>query len=169
MPGALLVNGTVGAGKTAAADAAGDLLAEAGVPHAVIDVDWLRRSWPSPAGDPFNSAITLRNLAAVARNFLADGAERLVLAGVIESRDERDRYARALGVPLTVCWIRTGLATVRARLHRRHEHDDGLDWHLRRSGELDAVLEAAAVHDYTVDGTAGDPRAVAAAVLKGWP
>ncbi|WP_425563916.1 hypothetical protein, partial [Nonomuraea longicatena] len=72
------------------------LLDEKGVPGAVIDVDWLRRSWPSPPDDPFNHAVTLRNLAPVARNFRAGGAERLILAGVIESVAERDDYARAL-------------------------------------------------------------------------
>ena len=82
-PAALLLNGTVGSGKTAVADALGDLLADREIPHAVIDLDWLRRAWPSPPGDPFNHAMTLRNLTAVATNFLAAGAERLVLAGVL--------------------------------------------------------------------------------------
>jgi len=51
---ALLINGTVGAGMTSVAERVGDLLTEAGVPNAVIDLDWLRRSWPSPTGDRFN-------------------------------------------------------------------------------------------------------------------
>ena len=102
-PQGLLVTGTVGAGKTAVAEALGDLLAERGVPHAVIDVDWLRRSWPSPPDDPFNGGITLRNLRAVARNFLDDGARLLVLAGVVESRAERESYQDAIGVPMAVC------------------------------------------------------------------
>jgi hypothetical protein len=34
----------------------GDLLSEEGIANAVIDLDWIRRSWPSPAGDRFNSA-----------------------------------------------------------------------------------------------------------------
>lgn len=92
---ALLINGTVGAGKTSVAEALGDLLAQAGIANAVIDVDWLRRSWPEPPGDPFNGAITLRNLRAVARNYREAGALRLVLAGVVESRAERAAYAAA--------------------------------------------------------------------------
>jgi hypothetical protein len=35
-----LITGTVGTGKTSVADAAGDLLAGARLPHAVIDLDW---------------------------------------------------------------------------------------------------------------------------------
>jgi Ni2+-binding GTPase involved in maturation of urease and hydrogenase len=36
---ALLINGTVGAGKTSVAETVGNLLTEAGVPKAVIDLD----------------------------------------------------------------------------------------------------------------------------------
>jgi hypothetical protein len=69
---ALLITGTVGSGKTSAA---GDLLTARRIPNAVIDVDWLRRCWPSPPGDRFNGALTLRNLNAVTRNFV-DAASR---------------------------------------------------------------------------------------------
>ena len=75
----------------------GDLLTETGVPNAVIDLDWLRRSWPSPTGDRFNVAMALRNLRSVARNYQDAGAVRIVLAGVIETRDGRDRHEDALG------------------------------------------------------------------------
>ncbi|TDD47231.1 hypothetical protein E1286_18320 [Nonomuraea terrae] len=168
MPSALLITGTVGVGKTSAADAAGDLLAGAGVPNAVIDLDWLRRAWPAPPDDPFHGALTLRNLRAVAVNFLAAGAERLVLAGVIESRDERLRHEEALAVPLTVCRVRVALPEVRRRLAARHADDPGgLDWHLARAGELSAILDVAQVADYTVDGTGARAR-VAARVLDGW-
>ena len=77
----------------------GDLLTEAGVPNAVIDLDWLRRSWPSPAGDRFNVAMALRNLRSVARNYRDAGAVRIVLGGVIETKVERDRHQDTLGVP----------------------------------------------------------------------
>ncbi|GAA3561600.1 hypothetical protein GCM10022419_047800 [Nonomuraea rosea] len=169
MAAALLITGTVGAGKTSVADAAGDLLAGAGIPHAVIDLDWLRRAWPAPPGDPFNGALTMRNLSAVAANFLAGGAERLVLAGVIEDRDERDRHEQALGVPLAVCRIHVALPEVRRRLAGRHVHDpQDLGWHLGRAAELAGILDAAQVEDYTVDGTHGTPPQIAAGVVEGW-
>jgi hypothetical protein len=167
---ALLVTGTVGVGKTSVAETAGDLLAERRVPHAVIDLDWLRRCWPSPPGDPFHHTITMRNLRAVATTFREAGAERLILAGVVESRAERDEHEAALGVPLTVCRLRVDLAVVRERLLRRHQLDPaGRDWHLTRSGELDDILDRARVEDHTVD-AAASPGAVAAAVLAaaGW-
>lgn len=54
---ALLLTGTVGSGKTSVADTIGDLLSHAGIANAVIDVDWLRRSWPCPPEDPFNGEL----------------------------------------------------------------------------------------------------------------
>ena len=162
---ALLITGTVGSGKTSVADALGDLLAEDKVANAVIDVDWLRRSWPCPPGDPFNGGITLRNLHAVARNYIETGVLRLVLAGVIESRAERDAYRAALGVPLAVCRLRVELRTVRQRLARRHADDaDWLRWHLDRSGELERILQRARVEDVAVGATENSVREVAQAV-----
>ncbi|MFC5832716.1 AAA family ATPase [Nonomuraea insulae] len=168
MASALLITGTVGAGKTTVADAVGDLLAGADVPNAVIDLDWLRRAWPAPPHDPFNGGLTMRNLRPVAANFLEAGAERLVLAGVIESHGERRAHEEALGVPLAVCRLRVALPEVHRRLRARHTHDDGLDWHLRRSGELASVLDEARVEDFAVDGTEGTASQVAARVVGAW-
>jgi adenylylsulfate kinase-like enzyme len=168
---ALLLTGTVGSGKTSVADAIGDLLTGAGTANAVIDVDWLRRSWPHPPDDRFNGRIALRNLSAVAQNYLQAGTTRLVLAGVIESRAERDAYQAAVAAPLTVCRLRVDLPTIRQRLTRRHEtDDDGLRWHLDRSGELDQILEQAKVEDVVVEVTTMSVRQAAEAVIAavGW-
>ena len=176
-PRALLINGTVGAGKTSVADAIGDLLARAEIPNAVIDLDWLRRSWPPDAGDRFNLGITLRNLRSVAANYLDAGTARLVLAGVVESRDERRRYRDTLGIDLLVCRLKVDLAVVRERLIGRHggeaalrSGDPTLMWHLNRSGELDDILEAAGAEDCVVPASGGTVVEVAAAVLAaaGW-
>ncbi|WP_250036302.1 adenylyl-sulfate kinase [Paractinoplanes maris] len=166
---ALLITGTVGAGKTSAAEAVGDLLTAREIPNAVIDVDWLRRCWPSPPGDPFHGALTLRNLRAVTRNFVEAGAERIVLAGVIESRAERHAYEDALGRPLSVCRLRVALPAVHDRLRRRHAGEPAaLAWHLGRSGELERILAAAAVEDTVVDVTTETVPQVAALVVRGW-
>jgi hypothetical protein len=149
----------------------GDLLAGAGVPNAVIDLDWLRRSWPSPAGDRFNVTMALRNLRSVARNYREAGAVRIVLAGVIETSAERDSHEHALGVPLSMCRLRVDLPLVRARLAQRHEgQGEVLRWHLARSGELDTILEAAAIEDFTVDATDLSISSTAQTVLStvGW-
>ncbi|WP_249997699.1 adenylyl-sulfate kinase [Actinoplanes sp. M2I2] len=167
MATALLVTGTVGSGKTSTAEAVGDLLTAREIPNAVIDVDWLRRCWPSPPGDRFNGALTVRNLRAVTGNFVDAGARRIVLAGVIESRTERQSYQDALGLPLSVCRLRVALPAVHARLRRRHADDpEGLSWHLHRSGELDRILDAAGVEDVVVDVTTETIPQVAASVLS---
>jgi hypothetical protein len=108
---ALLVTGTVGAGKSVTADMIGSLLQARLVPHAIIDLDEIRRRWPAPPDDPFDFELELRNLQPVATNYLAAGARRLVMAGVCESRKDRDRLAAAVGVPLVVCRLRVPLAS----------------------------------------------------------
>ncbi|MEV4351641.1 hypothetical protein AB0J83_44860 [Actinoplanes sp. NPDC049596] len=169
MRAALLITGTVGVGKTATAEAVGELLAEEQVAHAVVDVDWLRRSWPAPPGDRFNGAIAVRNLRSVAANFFAAGAHRLILAGVIESHAERDEYQAAVGVPLTVCRLTLAAGANRERLARRHTGDpEPLGWHLARAPELAAVLDRTGVEDFTVDSGQGPVREIARAVLSGW-
>jgi hypothetical protein len=87
----------------------------------------------------------------VASNCRDAGAVRIVLAGVIETRVDRDRHEDALGVPLSVCRLRVDLPLVRARLAQRHEADGvALQWYLAQSGSLDTILEAAAIEDFTV-------------------
>lgn len=169
-PAALFVNGTVGSGKTTTASEIGMLLQDRGTSHAIIDLDWLRNAWPSPADDPFHQQLELQNLAVMARNFLRAGAERIVLAGVIESATDRRRYDQALGVPLTVGRLVVPLPRLHSRIIARHEAGAERDWHLARAGELDAILDAARVDDVTVDVDDHPPRAVAAEVLRavGW-
>lgn len=175
---ALVVNGTVGVGKTSTARAVGELLrttGAGGVPHAVVDVDQLREVWPSPPGDRFAEWVALANLAAVCATYRAAGAHRLVLAGVVETLDERRRLEDALGVPVVLVRLRADPARLQERLRSRHVDDvDGgasLAWHLERCGELHAVLESAAVDDAVVDVDGLDRLAVARAVLTaaGWP
>jgi adenylylsulfate kinase len=169
-PRALLVNGTVGVGKTSVAGAVGDRLRARGLPGLVIDLDGLRQAWPSPAGDPFQLELTLRNLASVSRHGVEAGARHLVLAGVLENREERARYAEALQMPLTVCRLRADLSVVSERLRLRHATDpDGLAWHLRRSGELQQILDLARSDDFVLDATRVGVDDLAEQVLARWP
>ncbi|MFF5141882.1 hypothetical protein ACFY6U_19485 [Streptomyces sp. NPDC013157] len=167
IPRALLITGTVGVGKTSVAEAMGELLAEAEIPNAVMDLDRLCQSWPTPPADRFNVGMLLRNLRCVAGHYLDAGVTRLVLAGVAESRTERDHYEEAIGIGLSVCRLRAHLPAVHQRLAHRHGDDhDGLRRHLNRAGELDRILDRAAVEDFTVDATEDSVTAVATAVLR---
>ncbi|MBA8795168.1 hypothetical protein FHX74_002796 [Friedmanniella endophytica] len=172
---ALVINGTVGVGKTTTADLVGDRWREAGIPGAVIDVDGLRRAWPAPPDDPFHATLGLTNLAAVVANHVRAGALRLVLADVLEDRSQRDRQQRAIGLPTTVVRLRADPDRIVPRLAARHrdDHDGGagLAWHLARVTELQAILDAADVDDAVVDVTEFDALAVVDRVLAvtGWP
>lgn len=167
---ALLLNGTVGAGKTTTADAVGALLRERGVPHAVVDLDALRRSWPPPADDPFNGALLARNLRAVAANAWDVGAVRLVLAGVAETSADLTALASSVGVPLVSCRLTVRASELRRRLLGRHAPGPEREWHLTRTGTLAAVLEEAGVDDHVLAVAGEPPEVVALRVLRtiGW-
>ena len=175
VPGAasqvLVVNGTVGAGKTTVAEAAADLLREWGVPYAWIDVDALRHAHPTAADDPFGQAVALDHLQAMAGVLRRRGYRHVVLAEVIERASDRELYERAFdGAELVVVRLEASRATCLARLAAR-EPDPWRDWHLTRTVELAAILEVAGVDDVVVDNDGARPlRQVAAEVVTaaGW-
>ncbi|MEX2393037.1 MAG: hypothetical protein WD826_01025 [Actinomycetota bacterium] len=144
----LIVAGTVGVGKTSVGYAASHILSTHEMPHAFVDKDGLCVSWP-PQGR-FNDDMAFRNLASMWRNFADAGAERLISAGVVEERADLDRYREAIpGALITVCWVRASQAAREARLRGRDE-GESLAWHLARTVELEAIVEAARVHDFEV-------------------
>jgi hypothetical protein len=163
---ALLIVGSVGVGKTSVADRVGRLLSVQGIPGMVIDLDWLCNAWPALPGDRFREQFMLANLKSVADNARAAGFHRLVLAGVIESTENRERLAAAVARPLVVCRLRVRHDIVRRRLAARHDADlDGLAWHLNRLPELDLVLDNADVADVEIDVSTLTLDESAAAVL----
>ena len=150
-PRALLLNGTVGVGKSTLAAAIAGVLSNRGVPNAYIDMDELRRSWPAPPDDRFNSSLALDNLSSVSTNFVRAGVQRLVVAGVVETARDRSGYASALGMPLVMCRLRVTRDVLAARLLARHTDEAELRWHLDRAPELDLVLDAACLDDHSID------------------
>jgi adenylylsulfate kinase-like enzyme len=146
---AVLINGSVGTGKTTTAERLGDELERRGLPGAVIDVDWLRRAWPAAADDPFQSTLALENLHSIASNFRRAGARVLVAATVVETLDELQRNATALGSNrLLHVRLTAASDTVRSRLTKRHDDDDaGLQWHVQRHPVLAGILDRAGFTD----------------------
>lgn len=170
VPGAatrvLVVNGTVGAGKTTVAEVVADLLRERGVPYAWIDVDALRRAYPTADDDPFGQAVALDHLEAMAGVLRRRGYRHVVLAEVIERAPDRELYERAFdGAELAVVGLEATETTRLARLAAR-EPDPWREWHLARTVELSAILEDAGVDDAAVGNEGDRPlREVAADVL----
>jgi hypothetical protein len=163
---AVLLTGTVGAGKTSTMHALGALLGERGVPHALVDADAVRLLHPAPAEDPFQQEVELRNLRDMARNYRDAGAAVVIVATVIERASDLPRYGEALGShdPLVVR-LTADPAALGSRLAVRHaDHPDGLDWHLARAPELTGIIDAADLGGIAIDTTSRTPAGVAAIV-----
>jgi adenylylsulfate kinase len=138
----IVVTGTIGAGKTAVALEMAVILREHRIPHAMADLDALSECWPVPDDDPSNVGVTLCNLAAAWANYRDAGAQRLVVAGVIEGRDDLDRIRASIpGAEVTVCRLTASPAVLRKRIVGRAV-GSGVEWDLARAPELDAVLDA---------------------------
>lgn len=169
MVDALLLNGPVGVGKSAAAY---ELASTATIPTALIDVDEVRRLWPTPHGDPFTHAVAVANLRSLSENYRAAGAERVILAGVVEEASALEEYRAALGVEsLLAIRLTADESTVRRRLEARHSEDAaGLAWHVARAAELAGILERAGLDEVVIDSTDLDAAGVASAVrvAAGW-
>jgi hypothetical protein len=165
----LLISGTVGAGKSTVAAEICDVLSELELPSAGIDLDGL--TWQWPASSRWNADLVFEKLAALWTNFRAHGAQRLVLARVIEERDELERYRAAIpGAELTVCRLVASQALRERRLNTRMPPGPARDWHLRRTVELEALLEQRGVEDIVVENGERSVRATALEVLSasGW-
>jgi len=147
----IVITGPVGVGKTAVSTAMSDLLIAANEPHALIDMDHLRQSYPRPADDRFHMALGLRNLAALWLNYRAAGAECLIIADVVESQDDMDAYRAAVpNAEVTVVRLLASRAALWSRLAQR-EGGESLRWHQNRAIELIALMEKEAIGDILVE------------------
>ncbi|MBF4623124.1 hypothetical protein [Clavibacter sp. VKM Ac-2872] len=166
-PPALLLNGTYGVGKSAVLDHLGDLLADAGRPFSLMDVDGFHRSWPPASWDPENVVVEARAMAATWALFQEAGPRQLVIAGVAAERADLDRYRDALGVDVRGVLLTASPAVVEARLRGRYDDDRraARDWHLARHADLAARVRAAALHESEIATDGRTPREVARAVL----
>ncbi|HLJ35587.1 MAG TPA: adenylyl-sulfate kinase [Ktedonobacteraceae bacterium] len=161
----MFITGPVGAGKTTVAAGVSELLESAGIAHAFVDIDSLRWYYPSPAHDRFRTELAMKNLAAVWANFQAAGIPRLVLADVLESREDLVQYRTAVaGADILVVRLQAALATLLTRLRIR-EIGTGLDWHLRRAAVLSQQMDRDKVEDILVDTDGKSVAAVAREIL----
>ncbi len=144
----LVISGSMGTGKTTVLSEASDLLSEAGIAHAAIDLDWL--AVMHPERDPYGQRLAFANLAAVWPVYAAAGAERLIVARVVEDRADLDHYRAAVpGAQPIVCRLTAPLSLMQERLRMR-EPGMFLDQALTRSAELADILDRASVEDFVV-------------------
>jgi hypothetical protein len=166
----LLFTGPVGSGKTTVAAEAGELLADAGMPYASLDLARIAECLPAPADDPWNERLTHRNLACMWANFREAGAPRLILSRVLEARSLLRRIEEAVpGAKITVVRLRAPLPVLRARIEAREGGRDP-SWYLGAAEYLAEAMEQQAVEDYVLDNDGRPPRAVAEEALRlaGW-
>ena len=124
-----------------------------------------------PQRGPFGQRLIFANLTSVWPNYLAAGAERLIVARVVEDRAELAHYRAAVpGAQPIVCRLTAPLALMHERLRIR-EPGMILEQALERASELDGILEQTGVEDFVVDNGPGRPVGdVAGEVLSraGW-
>jgi chloramphenicol 3-O-phosphotransferase len=112
----------------------------------------------------------MRNLAALWNNFHAVGAERLVLADVIETRDHLVRYQRAIpNAELCIVRLQAPLDTLEQRLRQR-EIGSGLTRHLQRATALAEHMEQAHIEDILINTENRTITTIAQEILEscGW-
>ena len=161
----LLITGPVGAGKSTVAAEAARLLRESNVPHAVVDLAWIEQCWPVPLDDQWNERLIHRNLACMWANFRQAGADRLILARVLEARSLLRHVVEAVpGAQITVVRLRASLAVLHARIRSREAGDPS--WFLGTATHTAEALEQARVEDHLVDNQDRPVAAVAAEVLR---
>ena len=164
---AIFLNGSYGVGKSSTLDHIGDLLADAGHPFSLMDVDWYHRSWPPADLERGNKIIEARNMASVWANYRSVGPRRLVISGVISSREDLERYNDALELTVRPVRLVASPAITEARLAGRYTETQAAkyDWHAQRHLELTDRLAAADLDESIIDTDDLRPSEVAAAVL----
>ena len=147
----LLITGPMGVGKTRVAERISDICRTRGLAHALVDVDWLDQVYTDERFDTGNRRLAANNLTAIWPNLRTAGAERVVMARAVETREHlSDLVAAIPGCRFTVCRLRATQSTLEARLQLR-DHPDWWSFTHRRTGELAAVMDDVALGDVVID------------------
>ncbi len=145
----IFLNGVYGVGKSTVLDQVGHLLADAGRPFSLLDVDWFHRSWPPAEDDPENVLTEAENLRAVWGNYSRTGARQPVVSGVAESEADRARYEAVFGLPVRCVLLTAARDVIERRLRAWHSAGDdrALRWHLDRHAQLALRLHQSGLNE----------------------
>ncbi len=165
---ALIITGSMGAGKSAVAAEISDLLAAQEVPHAVIDLDALKNGY-LPGGVPATD-LAFRNLADVWKNYAVLGIRTALIPGAIETAQELQLCREALpGVEIVPCRVRASLKTMQERVRSREPgiQQDAL---VERVKALEEILDSASLESFSVSNQDRSITDVAREILyrAGW-
>jgi GNAT superfamily N-acetyltransferase/predicted kinase len=171
----LIINGTIGAGKSSVAVGVHDVLTERGARSACIDADALCQAQPHAVDDRHNQALLFQNLAGVGPNYRRAGFGYVVLARVVEDPDDRGRYSRAFGTrglpaDVTIARVTAPQEVRMQRIRAREPEGPSQDWGFARTIELEDALDALDLDDVTVDNVGRSAKDTAAELLAeiGW-
>ncbi len=168
---ALIVSGTVGAGKTTVVEEISVLFEELGIAHFCLDLDWLCQLYPRSDDDPHNMGLMHANLAGIWQNVRLRSPSYLLFARVVESPEELIQYQATIPESdFTVVRVIASPSTIEPRLHGR-EIGSYFDKMWARSQELAGILDVAAIEAFTVNNDGRPVREVAIEILTklGWP
>lgn len=163
----LVLHGSPGSGKSTLARAVAEILREADVPHAVIDIDELSLIHPHP-GRPFGTT----NLAAIWPHYTAVANLRVIIPTVVADHDDLARLRAATpGRSFVVCELTAPRAVLHERVRAREPNEFWqerlrafVDHHARRT-------DLATIRDFTVSTHDRPIKATAREILDraGWP
>jgi adenylylsulfate kinase len=168
----LNIIGPVGIGKSSVAYALSDAFQYnygQVLPHAIIDLDDVRRLWPEPKDDPFNMVVGFKNLAAVWKNYEEAGAKCFIIPNTMEEEEHFEAIRTAIpGADLFVVRLEAPLEVNHARIREREETPESLAWHLNRSSQLSKELEEKKLEDILIGTQGKHPREIAQEIIVKW-
>ena len=147
-------------------------LEEAGVGHALVDMDELDRIFPDPPGDSQKTHLTRQNLAAVWANLRDAGASRLILTMVATYPDHELPHIREAvqGSFITLVRLHATEEVLLERVRRR-EVGSGLEHHIGRTVEQTRLMARQSTEGLLTVDTSRQPVAEIAReilVRTGW-
>lgn len=171
----LVLNGTIGAGKTSTAAGCHDVLTERGARSAYIDGDYLCQAEPANPADPFNQELLFANLAAVGPVYRRAGYGLIIVARVVEDPDDRARYSRAFGSAGLAAEVAIARVTAPEdlRMDRIRAREPEGYWQNRltaRTVELEDALDSYGLDDVVIENTGRPAKDTAEELLAqiGW-
>jgi dephospho-CoA kinase len=152
---AVLLTGTVGAGKTALAVEMAAALESDGHTVAVIDLDWLGWIGGPDVNSEDITTLIQENLAALWGNIRKKGPTHLILCRFVASQEEIAGIRSALdGASLSVVRVTASPNTIEERLRRRDSGAE-LTEHLGQVEKMTQALDESRVAELVVE-TDGD-------------
>jgi adenylylsulfate kinase-like enzyme len=168
-PGAILLTGVYGTGKSTVAIEMAGILEERERAYALLDLDFL--CWYHRPGSPGHDETALRmrlaNLRSVVANYRTAAVDAFVLAGSVQDGAERDRVEDAVGTPMLTVRLTVPFPEIERRL--RADVTSGRRDDLREAANWAATGRGAGFEDLTV-ANEGPIHQVALSILRraGW-